>query len=171
MIMQNLEEKFTRTVEELRERTVIVEGKKDVKALRALGLKRVIPINGKPLIKLVEDDVFGKSETVILTDFDPEGRRIAAGLIKLLHAYGIPVNTGLRRAVMEIMASEYKNRVENFSQPSPAGYKKNRGDNHVKIGTSFYKIHNKSKHKGKGCRGKARCNRCYFWTDRRPFGH
>lgn len=46
-------EVLVRLLEKLKQEVVIVEGKKDKEALKTLGLKRIIAINSKPLIEIV----------------------------------------------------------------------------------------------------------------------
>lgn len=85
-----------KTIQELKERVVIVEGKKDVEALHRLGLRDIIPIHGKPLFAVVRG-VSREKEVVVLTDFDRQGRRLNARLLTLLHHHKIPTNHRLRQ--------------------------------------------------------------------------
>ena len=84
---------------------LIVEGKRDAKALNTLGLKNILPINGRPLIAIVDIVAelrgnHGYSDIIILTDFDREGRHIAARLSRLLRAHKIHPNQRLRSRIM-----------------------------------------------------------------------
>jgi 5S rRNA maturation endonuclease (ribonuclease M5) len=84
---------------------LIVEGKKDAKALNTLGLTNILAINGKPLITIAEKvaigDLTGYSDIIILTDFDREGRRIAAKISRLLRAHKMHPNQRLRSCIMK----------------------------------------------------------------------
>jgi len=111
-------------IEELREKVVVVEGKNDKRALEALGIKQVIAINGKPLIDLIPQ-LKGK-DVAILTDFDRRGRQIYAKLRKLLQAYGIKHNPGLRKQVARLG----KKKIEEIKE----------GDFHGEDSTYFHKI-------------------------------
>ncbi|MEK6841072.1 MAG: toprim domain-containing protein, partial [Nanoarchaeota archaeon] len=53
---------------------ILVEGKRDVKALNKLGLLNVSSID-KPIYLLIEDLARKNKEVIILTDFDPQGRK------------------------------------------------------------------------------------------------
>jgi 2,5-diamino-6-(ribosylamino)-4(3H)-pyrimidinone 5'-phosphate reductase len=149
-------ESFINTLSELKSITVIVEGKKDVRALESLGLIKIIPLNNKPLIKLVHDVVNrGIKEIIILTDFDKKGRMLAAKLRTLFEAHKIRINSRLRCKMMKFG----KNKIEDF------GLVDRRGDDYGKVSTNFDKIHNKGKDKGKRCDRKTRCNRSGFWSN------
>lgn len=85
---------------------LVVEGKRDARALNTLGLKNILAINGRPLIAIV-DMVAGLkanhkySDIIVLTDFDREGRHMATRLGKLLRAYKIHPNQRLRSRIMK----------------------------------------------------------------------
>jgi len=91
-------EEFLGLLEELKERLVIVEGKRDEKALQKLGLENIIPLNGVSpadvAINLYNSGI--KKEVVVLTDFDRKGRALALELGRILQAYKIRVNGKLR---------------------------------------------------------------------------
>ena len=79
-------EEIVELLKELEDKTLIVEGKRDKKALKSLGLKNIITIEGKPLYKVVEI-VSARKEVVILTDFDKKGREIGKRLRHLLQKH------------------------------------------------------------------------------------
>ena len=147
-------EKLARITDKLRDNIMIVEGKKDRRALNNLGLRDIIAINGKPLANIADDvkDKLEKNQgcsVVILTDFDREGRKLAAKLRILLQRLKIHPNTRLRKMLM----SFGKNKIEDFGAGNGIPADLNRGDYHVKVGTNINKIHNQGSHKGKGgCR-------------------
>jgi len=97
---------------ELKERLVIVEGRKDEMALQRLGLRNILPLNGVSLPDIATSlyDTGINKEVVILTDFDREGRRLALELGRLLRAYKIKVNGRLRAE----LRSFGKGRIEDF---------------------------------------------------------
>ena len=168
-------QEFTELVARLRDNLIVVEGKKDGRALKTLGLYNVIEISGKPLINVVNEiaRALDGRETglVILTDFDREGRRIANKLIRLLQSYKISPNAGLRNRLMEFG----KNKIEDFKmKPGEVRDKVigslkydsfKRGDIYGETGANFNKVHNKSAVKGKGNNRKVRRNRSYFWAN------
>jgi 5S rRNA maturation endonuclease (ribonuclease M5) len=137
-------EDFLEISRELRGKLLIVEGIRDEKALKTLGLNNIIKINRKPLYRVAEEAARAKSkEIVILTDFDREGRALAAKLSLLLSPRKIRINRRLRRKIMEFGKPEIEN-LRNLKED----------DLHVKVGTNFNKIRDKGKDKGKGCSGK-----------------
>ena len=119
-------ESFIKTVEELKSRAVIVEGKKDVIALESLGIHNIIPLNNTPLARFTQriaEQVNGdvkepgcrnkaqsEREVIILTDFDKEGRKLEKKLQALLTSYKVRTNRRLRRILMGFG----KGRIEEF---------------------------------------------------------
>jgi len=94
-------ESFIKTLEEMKSRAVIVEGKKDVKALAGLGLTNIIPLNNTPLAEFANNIAeSGIHEVIILTDFDKEGRKLEKKLDVLLKSHKVRVNRRLRRILM-----------------------------------------------------------------------
>ncbi|MBN2330769.1 MAG: toprim domain-containing protein [Candidatus Aenigmarchaeota archaeon] len=129
--------------EDLAGKLVIVEGKKDGMALKSLGVKNIVLLNGRPLTELAlhvsrsiatsrnEEDI---EEAVILTDFDSEGKRIAARLEYLLKKHKVMVNSRIRRKFMKFG----KTRIEDLKE----------GDVHGKASSNFNKIRDKRADKG-----------------------
>ena len=67
---------------------VLVEGKRDVQALKRLGVNNVISLSGKRFAD-IPDLLEGKFEgAVLLFDLDPEGERIKEKISKLLRSQG-----------------------------------------------------------------------------------
>ncbi|MBM3303859.1 MAG: hypothetical protein FJY76_02090 [Candidatus Aenigmarchaeota archaeon] len=165
-------ETFLAMLRELSEHTLIVEGRKDAAALNALqqapvmqafkclqgrsslqrhlktlGLIDVIPINGQPLSDFV-DRLDEKKSFVILTDFDKEGKRLCAKLLKLLQRRRIKANPRLRRMFMKETGIT---QIEGLAAGSAAALiEKEKGDSYGETGANFYEIYNKGKHKGEG---------------------
>ncbi len=128
---------------ELADKLVIAEGKKDGMALKRLGVKNIILLNGRPLAELAlhvskssVTTVGGerKKEVVILTDFDSEGKKLAARLNYLLKKHKVMVNSRIRRKFMKFG----KTRIEDLKE----------GDVHGKVSSNFNKIRDKRAHKG-----------------------
>jgi 5S rRNA maturation endonuclease (ribonuclease M5) len=132
-------EKILETFSEFDEKTVIVEGKNDEKALKSLGVNNIIAINGRPLYEVAEIALKSENEIVILTDFDREGREIEHRLRELLQRQGKRPNSRLRGKVMSLG----RNKIEDFGKISSSQNLKE-DDIHVKIGTNINKVRNKS---------------------------
>jgi 5S rRNA maturation endonuclease (ribonuclease M5) len=96
MFNQEIEEKLFKILEEIKDKQVIVEGKRDREALCLFGFTKITTIN-KGLYETVED-IKGK-EVIILTDFDPEGRKIARKLNLFLQSLGYKVDRETRRKI------------------------------------------------------------------------
>ncbi len=134
------EEKLEKILRDLEDKVVVVEGKRDEKALKSLGVKNIIAINGRPLYRVAEIASESEKEIVILTDFDKEGRAIEKRLKNLLQARGKHPNSKLRWKVMNLG----KNKIEDFGNldsPNPHPFKE--VDVHVKIGANVNKIRDK----------------------------
>ena len=86
---------FSEWVRALRETSrsypVLVEGKRDVQALRRLGIRNVISLSGRRFAD-IPDLLEGKFEgAVLLFDLDPQGERINEKISKLLRSQGFLV--------------------------------------------------------------------------------
>ena len=77
-------------VEELRNSNelIIVEGKKDKRALESLGITNIIILN-KPLFEVVEKVSSNNTRCVLLTDLDKKGKMLYAKLKKDLQRNGV----------------------------------------------------------------------------------
>ena len=161
-----------KVIRELEDCILVVEGKRDERALKSLGLKNIVRISGVPFIKAVEAiqklRTRGEKEVVILTDFDREGRKLAKGLAGLLKKYKIHPNSRKRGRIMELG----KTHIENLRKlgPAEAGSRKAVGkglkkplskedDSYVKTGTNINEIPDTRKHKCERRDRKARRHR------------
>ena len=77
---------------------IIVEGKKDKESLMKLGLSNIIVLN-KPLYAVTES--IDDETVVILTDLDPEGRKLYHKLKSWLSSRGVKVDDTLRRLLFK----------------------------------------------------------------------
>ena len=78
---------------------VIVEGIKDERALKNLGVKRIMVLKG-PLFAVVEK-FSNEKEIVLLTDLDAEGRKLFSVLKCDAQKFGVKVNESLRKALFK----------------------------------------------------------------------
>ncbi len=92
---------------------VIVEGEKDVRALRALGISRIAMLNRYGGVQELCDALAerGVKRAVILTDFDRTGIALARKIRDALHADGISVDDRLRRKIHETFKVRYIERL------------------------------------------------------------
>lgn len=94
---------------------VVVEGARDVEALRCLGFRGRIEMCSRVGVSdgdLVEELAQSSGAVVVLTDFDEAGRQLNRRLSKLLERRGVRVEVGLRRAVGRLMAVLWVHAVE-----------------------------------------------------------
>ena len=99
-------ENLLERIEDLKELSedvpIIVEGKKDVNALRAIGIKgEIFRIStGLPLFKFCEDIAARYSSVIILTDLDKEGERLLKKLRNYLMEKGVKINETFRKDIL-----------------------------------------------------------------------
>ncbi len=77
---------------------ILVEGKKDTRCLKDLGLEnRIISLQRRPLYEVVESIVqLNIKEIILLTDLDKEGKKLFGTLNSNLTRHGVKVNTKFR---------------------------------------------------------------------------
>ncbi len=90
-----MNEEIMRLLEEIQQENIpiIVEGRKDKKALQELGMDNIFTLN-MPLFKIVER-ISGK-EVVILTDLDKKGKELYRRIQHDCIHHGIKINNNLR---------------------------------------------------------------------------
>lgn len=89
-------EELFKILEQVKDKDVIVEGKRDKEVLCSLGFKKILTIN-KGLYETAEK--IKENEVLILTDFDKEGREIAKKLNLFLQSLGYKVDKENRRKI------------------------------------------------------------------------
>ncbi len=75
---------------------ILVEGKKDKRALENLGIENNILTINQPLYKIVEKIAEKSSRCILLTDLDSEGKRLYSKLRRDLQKYGVKINNEFR---------------------------------------------------------------------------
>ena len=75
---------------------VIIEGKKDRKALEKLGIDNVMELSKKPLFQIAEEISNSNNECIILTDLDKKGKELYGKLRSDLQKNGVKVNNKFR---------------------------------------------------------------------------
>jgi 5S rRNA maturation endonuclease (ribonuclease M5) len=158
-------EKLIGVLRELAEKTIVVEGKRDKRALKKLGLDRIIAINGRPLYRVVEDAARSGPEIVILTDFDEKGRKMHLKLKSMLQKYKKTANSRLRMRIMEFG----KTKIEDFGNSRVEDIVFTQSlkevDDYVKVSTDFNKVRYSRSDKRKGSNRKTRRDRSCFWAN------
>lgn len=99
---------FFDAIEELKEKSrngwvVVVEGKKDVRSLRAIGVSgEIVVFTGFASTA----DNLKDSDVIILTDFDSKGMEIEKGLVKALISYGKIPDVEIKRKIFSSVRKE-----------------------------------------------------------------
>ena len=98
---------------------LIVEGQRDVEALRSLGLVKPIFRGSSPgrlQVDLVEEIAKSFLRVVILTDFDEEGRGLNKKLAGILKQRGVKVAETYRRKVGRVLGALKVSTIESLSK-------------------------------------------------------
>jgi 5S rRNA maturation endonuclease (ribonuclease M5) len=115
MRLKEKEEKILLILEKLREEStkgkpIVVEGKKDVSALRALGVAGTVltvKTGGKSFLDLVfEIEKMGVTEVILFLDFDRRGKEGTKSLKKSLERAKIKANIKLWRELSAFVRKE-----------------------------------------------------------------
>ena len=77
------------------QKLIIVEGKKDKKALSELQIKNIITLN-KPLYEIVEFVAENGKECILLLDLDKEGKKLYSRLKSSLQKHGVKIDDRFR---------------------------------------------------------------------------
>ena len=96
--MKNINDEFFRHVEKIKQSNalIIVEGKKDRRALESFGIKNVIGLNKKPLFEIIEDISSKSKNCIILTDLDRKGKELYGKLNSGLCQLGVKIDNNFR---------------------------------------------------------------------------
>lgn len=96
--MKNFEKEFLGYTDKIkRDNTlIIVEGKKDRKALQNFGIKNIIELNKKPLFEIIEYISNNNEKCIILTDLDKQGKELYGKLNSGLQQNGVTIDNDFR---------------------------------------------------------------------------
>lgn len=79
---------------------ILVEGKKDKRALESFGIRNVHTLSG-PLAEIPKK--LNSKKVIILTDYDREGKKLAAELSKFLESEGITPDLRFKAALGKLL--------------------------------------------------------------------
>ena len=164
-------ESVLRVLQELEGNILIVEGKRDVRALEALVTAWIVPINSRPIEKVALHVVslmekHKNTQVIVLTDFDRTGRKLAAKMRLVLQSLKIHANSRIRRDVMNLGITYVEELarvaapaleehgcipkgISRTSVPVSRNAKLKERDDYGEIGANFYEVCGKGLHKGK----------------------
>ena len=118
---KELRDKLIKFLSELRNECVVVEGIKDKKALEMFGFSNVHILNKKMGHFEFSSEFSGR--VLVLTDFDPEGEKIAKKLIELLLKVGCKVEMKERDKLRALFLKNKINTIEGLRKIITPKYK------------------------------------------------
>jgi 5S rRNA maturation endonuclease (ribonuclease M5) len=141
----------------LRDAAVIVEGKRDQKALKEFEIDNIFTISGESIEEFTEK-LDSDYNYVVLTDFDEEGEMKNKKICKILEKFKLKFNPKLRCLVKDFFGITKIEELIKFSKLKEDVY-------HGEISAINYKIFNRSRFYRKWCSRKTRCDWSNIWSD------
>ncbi|MDP3727902.1 MAG: toprim domain-containing protein [bacterium] len=89
-----MDEEILEAIHKVRNKVILVEGKKDKRALEILGCRKVLTLEDKALFEVVES--INTKEIVLLTDLDSEGKKLYSQLKRMFSQRGVLIDNHLR---------------------------------------------------------------------------
>lgn len=100
LALKDVVEAIWEAIDKYKNEFVLVEGKKDKRALELLGFQRVYTVNiNKPLYEVAES--INEDRIIILTDLDKKGKEIYSKIKKDLDKRGVLVDDSLRNLIFQ----------------------------------------------------------------------
>ncbi len=78
------------------DKTIIVEGKKDKRALEHFGITNIVTLSRHPLYRIAEDVASTSKQVIILTDLDRKGKELYGKLSSGLQSLGVKIDNRFR---------------------------------------------------------------------------
>jgi len=102
--------KLKQQIEKYGDYVFIVEGKKDVSSLHALGFEKVHAIHAtgvsiRERIEQIVPEIDRKDKVCILTDFDKKGKKLYMYIKPILQEYGVKLDSSLRGILIKSQIS------------------------------------------------------------------
>ena len=96
--MNELNNEFSEHINKIKQsnQLIIVEGKKDKKALQNFGINNVIELSKKPLFEIIENVSNNNKKCIILTDLDKKGKELYGKLNSGLQQRGVKIDDNFR---------------------------------------------------------------------------
>ncbi|MDK2824832.1 MAG: hypothetical protein PWQ44_8 [Methanolobus sp.] len=114
IVYENRMEQMDKLLDELQDfvdkgSIIVVEGKRDVIALKSLGFHAEFRLaTHYSIVNFCEDLAKTGKEIVILTDWDRRGNILADKLVKNLHSLGVNPDTRIRELIVSLVQKEIK---------------------------------------------------------------
>ncbi len=109
-------QQLSSALEKGKEICTIVEGKKDKAALVAFGFTSLVCLEQRPLFEVIES--ITAKEVQVLTDLDPEGKKLYAALSPELQKRGVKINNNLRNLLFKTSLRQIEGLVH-FEETHP----------------------------------------------------
>ncbi|MGB9741161.1 MAG: toprim domain-containing protein [Candidatus Bathyarchaeales archaeon] len=115
--LKEKEEKILQLLEGINEeaakgKPIIVEGKKDIAALKALAIEGKIitaKTGGKSFLELISEiERTSAKEVILLLDFDRRGKELTGNLKRYMEKTGIKTNTTFWSSLLSLVGKEVK---------------------------------------------------------------
>ncbi len=95
-----------RVIEKYKNYAIIVEGKKDVLALKSAGFSKVYPLHQNSLsiresIEKIVSQIDKKETVTILTDLDKKGEQLQKTIQPILQELGITIDSSFRKLLIK----------------------------------------------------------------------
>lgn len=105
---------------------IIVEGKKDVASLKALGFKKIYPIHEpgvsiREKVSQISQDIEKKEKVCILTDFDKKGKKLYLLLKQLFQEQKVKLDSSLRGLLLQAGISHIEGLYKFFEKIEKIG--------------------------------------------------
>jgi 5S rRNA maturation endonuclease (ribonuclease M5) len=117
-MMKYFEEEFIEQVDKIKKSgiLVIVEGKKDKKALESFGVTNIITLSKKPLFEVIEEISSKNKDCIILTDLDKTGKELYSKLNHGLQQFGVKVNNNFRNFLLKRTKLSHVEGLESYME-------------------------------------------------------
>jgi 5S rRNA maturation endonuclease (ribonuclease M5) len=145
-------------IKESKNKIIVVEGEKDKKALKKLGVFHVQSISREPIFKVIEKVKKKNRDVIVLVDLDREGKKKLTQLLSGFEREGVKVDLRFYEEFKKTKIRQIEGilkRIRNL----------NRGDYYGKDCSYFCKIYYTCFSTSRWNCGKARCNWSNIWTD------
>jgi 5S rRNA maturation endonuclease (ribonuclease M5) len=88
---------------------ILVEGKKDLYALRRLGVKsKIVCVKASSKILIDKLDTIKEDEIIVLVDFDRDGKMLVSRMATYLESQGVKVNLGYWKEMSALVRRDVK---------------------------------------------------------------
>lgn len=96
---------------------IVTEGKKDKVALENIGVKvRIFTLSRKPIYAVAEEAAEENDHVVILTDYDPEGKKLEEKLVEEFQRLGVRFDLKHKKMLKRLTRISHVEGVDTYYQ-------------------------------------------------------